>query len=308
MRDVRVFPGERVTAGEQIGEVGDLGNATGCHLHFEVHPHGGSIYEDGVDPSQWLRDNVGRSSSPPSSGGGGFVVATFNTLGSSHTATGGKRAELASGPERTIGLVALLDEHRVNVAGLQEFQAPQARAFQRLAGNRYARFSPSESTENSIVWRRDRWSMVRSATFTIPYFDGHPRQMPIVQLRALATGALTTFVNVHNPADTRRYPRQGRWRAEAVTREITLVSRLSADGRHVVLTGDMNDRHDVFCRIGAATTLRTSLPASAGPCRPPAAAGIDWIFSNDESTGEVLVDRKPKVTGLSDHPLLVWAQ
>ena len=45
---------KQVEAGEQIGVVGSLGNSTGCHLHFEVHPLGGSIYEDNVDPVAWL--------------------------------------------------------------------------------------------------------------------------------------------------------------------------------------------------------------------------------------------------------------
>ncbi|QWC86571.1 M23 family metallopeptidase [Nocardioidaceae bacterium] len=54
MSDVRVHDGQAVAAGQQIGEVGDLGNSTGCHLHFEVHPDGGSIYEDPIDPSPWL--------------------------------------------------------------------------------------------------------------------------------------------------------------------------------------------------------------------------------------------------------------
>ena len=55
MRAVTVPAGTQVRAGQQIGEVGALGNATGCHLHFEVHPFGGSIYEDDTDPVAWLR-------------------------------------------------------------------------------------------------------------------------------------------------------------------------------------------------------------------------------------------------------------
>jgi murein DD-endopeptidase MepM/ murein hydrolase activator NlpD len=55
MQSLSVVPGQVVRAGEVLGEAGALGNATGCHLHFEVHLHNGSIYgPDNVDPSQWL--------------------------------------------------------------------------------------------------------------------------------------------------------------------------------------------------------------------------------------------------------------
>ena len=48
-----VQAGERVSAGEQIAEVGNRGQSTGPHLHFEVHP-GGGMYSGAVDPVPWM--------------------------------------------------------------------------------------------------------------------------------------------------------------------------------------------------------------------------------------------------------------
>jgi murein DD-endopeptidase MepM/ murein hydrolase activator NlpD len=55
MEKLAVKAGQHVKPGQVIGLVGDDGNATGCHLHFELHPDGGSIYQDTTDPDPWLR-------------------------------------------------------------------------------------------------------------------------------------------------------------------------------------------------------------------------------------------------------------
>ena len=66
MEKVTVAAGQRVAAGQQIGLAGAEGNTTGCHLHFEVHPEGGTIYQDDSDPSSWLAENlVQKPRTPP---------------------------------------------------------------------------------------------------------------------------------------------------------------------------------------------------------------------------------------------------
>ena len=65
MQTLDVGAGDQVVAGQQIGEVGNLGNATGCHLHFEVHLRNGGIYgADNTDPSRWLAAVAGNAREP----------------------------------------------------------------------------------------------------------------------------------------------------------------------------------------------------------------------------------------------------
>jgi murein DD-endopeptidase MepM/ murein hydrolase activator NlpD len=48
-----VNAGEHVSAGQQIAEIGNRGQSTGPHLHFEVHS-GGQLYSNQLNPVPWL--------------------------------------------------------------------------------------------------------------------------------------------------------------------------------------------------------------------------------------------------------------
>ncbi|MEH0146890.1 M23 family metallopeptidase [Corynebacterium sp. Q4381] len=51
MRDYNVSVGQRVKAGEQIAKIGNEGQSTGPHLHFEIKPDG----QKQVDPVPWFK-------------------------------------------------------------------------------------------------------------------------------------------------------------------------------------------------------------------------------------------------------------
>ena len=253
-------------------------------------------------PAPSLSPSASPSASTPADS---FVLATFNTLGSSHTSASGKEPELASGADRTPGMIGYLTRHHVDVVGLQEFQGPQSRAFRRLAGSTYGVWSASNDTENAIAWRKDRWELVSGRTFAVPYFGGHTRRMPIVHLRDRTSGRQVVFVNVHNPADTRQFHAQGAFRSAAVAREIALLRQLQRQGHPVFLTGDLNDKHDAFCGLTAHGLMVSASGGRTSPCRPPAGSGIDWIFGRGGFTfTDFTRDRRPRADGTSDHPIV----
>jgi murein DD-endopeptidase MepM/ murein hydrolase activator NlpD len=60
---ILVEPGQKVTQGQQIGEVGMTGGATGSHLHFEVRL-GENTYPASRNPELWLRPALDDSGRP----------------------------------------------------------------------------------------------------------------------------------------------------------------------------------------------------------------------------------------------------
>lgn len=223
-----------------------------------------------------------------------FRAATFNALGYSHTdlATGNAQDRL-SARQRTAIAVEVFDNRHLDVIALQEFQHPQQVEFRQVAGTRYGLYCPPDPIrrDNCVAWRRATFRLVDSYVLTVPYFYGQPRKMPVVLLRARATGQLVVVDSVHNPCDCNGPAETYRTRGWA--HEATMAHRVAASARPVLLMGDRN--------VGVAQ-YAPHLPARfhlAGR------VGIDFIagsslvrFSGYQSV------RPARVRQATDHPLV----
>jgi endonuclease/exonuclease/phosphatase family metal-dependent hydrolase len=241
-----------------------------------------------------------------------FTISSFNVLGSSHTTRGGAHARFAPGRVRMQAASRLVLQHGVDVVGFQEMQADQLDAFMRNTGGAFDVYPGYRlgrlNTENSLAWRRDMWTPVEERTFSIPYFRGRHRLMPMVKLRSNDTGLEAWFLNVHNPATTGRWGNNQRWRDIATRIETGLVNQLrQSDGVPVFFTGDFNERAEVYCRFVTSTDLEAALGGSGdGGCQPPRIRFVDWIFGSADATfSNYFEDTSQVVRRVSDHPMIV---
>jgi hypothetical protein len=256
-----------------------------------------------------------------------FTISSFNLLGSSHTPVGGKRAV---GTTRMVWAKTLLDRHHVDVAGFQEMQSDQYLRFMQLTAATdpvtHAPLTDPETglpvptwgvypglslrkrdSENSIAWRLDKFDLVQSTTFTIPYFDGNPRPMPLVLLRDKASGMLFYVANVHNPADTKQYRHQQKWRTLAKQVEASLQNQLSSTGIPRLFTGDMNERATFFCSMVSTAPVKAARGGTyrKGVCDAKKPRAVDWVVGSHKATfSGYYEDRSPLVAKTTDHPVI----
>ena len=128
--------------------------------------------------------------------------------------------------------------------------------------------------------------------------------MPVVLLESTTTERRAWFANFHNPADTPSLGNNARWRAEAAGIEIAHLTALhEQDGDPVIVTGDFNERAEIFCRFTAGGIFSAAAGGSTGgSCAPPPSMQVDWIFG---STGVAFDSYAVTDTGrASDHAMV----
>lgn len=235
---------------------------------------------------------------PATGGPTRFVLSSFNVLSSS----AGKSKGYAPGTARIHDVVRILDANRVGVVGFQEMAADQLQEFKKIAGDRYATFAGASGKkgyhDTTIAWRKDAWKLEQSGTITVPSYAGIASQVPYVRLRNKQTGQEAYFVDAHNPANTKRYHHQERYRDAAARLEADLVDRLmDQTGLPVFLVGDMNSVKEAH----AIVTQRADVKAA----NPRGKAGIDWIFgSKDVDFSGFRRTREGLIARTTDHPVV----
>lgn len=235
---------------------------------------------------------------PDAKGATDFVLSSFNVLSSG----AGNSKGFRSGTERIRDVVKILKANDVSVAGFQEMDHRQLEMFKKLAGDEYGTFAGASGKpgyhDTALAWRKDTWKLEKSGTITVPSYGGKPSKVPYVRLRNKETGQEAFFIDVHNPANTKRYHHQERFRDAAARKEADLAKRLfERTGLPVFVTGDMNS-------VGEAREIFTNR-APLKAANPRGKAGIDWIFGTHGTKFSKFRRTRDGLIGrTTDHPVV----
>ena len=227
-----------------------------------------------------------------------FRIGTLNLLGGAPATADG--STLPPAPLRTAEAAGLVASHGVDVLGTQEVPADQLRdLLDRTGMAAWPEGGWGESeTGNTILYDPGVFEVVDGSFFTITVM-GHPRPQPVVRLRHRATGRELFVVDTHPPAG------EGRSLAERRRGEATLVGvveELSKAGLPVLVTGDMNDGEEFYCRVVPAAGLVASNGGGGGGpgtgCRPPEGPlPVDWVVGTARTWSEYRRDLTRERTG-----------
>ena len=242
-----------------------------------------------------------------------FTTASFNVLGANHTAG---RGGLGPGYSRGKMAAGLLRKHKVDLVGFQEMQRENFRGFRTILPRKkfgvYPGLHGKETIdlENSVAWKKAKFTVVRARTIRIPYFHGQTRRMPVVLLEHRRSGRRVYAANFHNPASTSSHGNNEKWRDRATRRQIGLVKTLVRKHPHPILfTGDFNEHEEYFCKLTGATQMFSASGGSRSrDCRVPRPRIVDLVFGS-RAKGVRFAwyrsDESAQVRRTTDHPLIV---
>lgn len=226
-----------------------------------------------------------------------FTIAQSNVLGSQHTSG---RGGFGPGTTRAAITASLLTSRGVDVGGMQEVQSDQLGVFQTHMPS-YSFWPAAALGHNGerlqIYWRSSRFTMVDNGSATY-VFVGQHIPLPYVLLRDRSSGAEFYVITAHNSPGGLEAQRD-----IATGTEIALIRQLMATGRPVLITGDMNEHTEFFCKVAMSTGMVAANGGSgAGGCRlPPNPLRVDWIMGGH---GVSFSDYRQDAAGLgraSDH-------
>lgn len=226
-----------------------------------------------------------------------FQIGTLNVLGSQHT-RGSRR--YAAGTTRTARAVGMFQSRGIDLLGLQEVQDDQLNVLLgRLGGFGVwpGRALGNNGVRLQIAYNLSLFELVDTGSISTR-FDFQTRPIPYVLLRNRSTGGEFWVVNIHNSPRTQEADRDA-----ATGAEIALFNRLRATDRPVLVTGDMNEKEEWFCRVstGAGMVAANGGSGSGGCALPPGPLRIDWIMGGGGVDFSGYVQDGASLAGISDH-------
>jgi endonuclease/exonuclease/phosphatase family metal-dependent hydrolase len=200
-------------------------------------------------------------------------VATFNILGSQHTARPGG---FAPGYVRAGYTADLIHLKNPDVVGMQEVQQDQLRVLGRELDDYwiwpYKRLGTAQGIRLQIAYKRSAYDFVEGRKI-YTRFDGNTRPIPYVRLRDKASGQEFWFLTFHNS-------RHMAERNGSTVALVNLANRLRSTGLPVIVGGDSNTWFDFACRMGRNAAMQNAAGGRLYPCRPPKNPVFDVLLSN----------------------------